>query len=243
MGLLTPPKNYSELLPKLNGTTFLTTLVFLIALRAFNVIPYVELNDALVPSFEEHKEEVFEWVLSFGAIPLMGAVAAFFLSRLLEMHNKVAKFLRIRFLWDKYFIARPLMRRSGLQVPLNKSNVNRLMIEFYYPRVKNIDPHYAELFWNYAFGFWILFEHAIIVFLTALILPLASLVSLVGGVGPTFWVWIYFLLIVLVAAIQLIFVTGPRSTKQAEQLAAADVHKFFSEMKAGSSCGTPSLMG
>lgn len=214
------PKNYNELLPKLNLATFITTLVFFILLRFYNLVPFIEFNKALIPPLKDHKEFIV-WILSFGAIPLIAALIALFFSSSFEMHNKVAKLLRVRFLWDKFFIAKPLAKKAAVDVQLTPCVVKKIMNELYYPEVKNIDQHYVELFWRYALWFWIFFEHAIVVFVAAVIL------SIVHTNAMVFLLWGYLAIVVLVAALQLVFVTAQKSTDQANQLSANVVDEFF----------------
>lgn len=214
------PKNYNELLPKLNLATFITTLVFFILLRFFNLVPLIEFNKILIPPLEEHKE-LIEWILSFGVIPVIAAFTALFFSSSFEMHNKVAKLLRVRFLWDKFFIAKPLAKKAAVEVQMTPCVVKKIMNELYYPEVKHIDQHYVELFWRYALWFWILFEHAIVAFVAAVIL------SIVHANAMVLVLWGYLACVVLVTALQLVFVTAQKSTDQANQLSANVVGKFF----------------
>jgi hypothetical protein len=220
MSLLDSPKNYNELLPRLNGATFLTTLALFIMLRIFNLVPYVQFNKALVPQLQKYKE-LIEWIVSSGVIPLIAAFVAFILSYVFEMHYKIAKLLLVRFFWDKYFIARPLAKRAKSEISLTSINVKRIMNELYYPKVKEIDQHYVQLFWRYALPFWILFEHALVVFATAIIL------SIVNRNASILGLWEYFVCIVIVTVLQLLLVTAPKSTDQADQLPTDTVNDFF----------------
>jgi len=216
------PKNYNELLPKLNKDTFLSTLAFFIVLRLLNLVPYIEFNKILIPQLKEYKEFI-EWLVSFGVMPLIAAFVALFFSYYFEMHNKISKILKIRFLWDKYFIVKPLTKKASSNVELTQSVVMKVMNELYYPEVKKIDQHYVQLFWRYALPFWILFEHAIIVFVTALVLTIMNRnISILQ-------LWGYFIFVVIVTTLQLILVTGQKSTDQADQLPSVTVIKFFND--------------
>jgi hypothetical protein len=214
------PKNYTELLPKLSRTTFVTTLIFFIVLRCLEIVPYMAISSELVPALEKNKE-LFEWVISFGVIPILAASIAFILSAFFEMHNKIAKLLGIRFLWDKYFIARPIAKRAGSNMTLNKRNVEKLMKDLFYPEIKNLDSHFVHLFWRYALHFWILFEHMLISFLTA------TALTIFHQTIDIIWLWVWFLSVLFITAIQLIFVTGQKSTDQANQIADSRVRAFF----------------
>lgn len=215
------PKNYNELLPKLNRSTFLTTFLFFILLRLFNIVPFVGIANNLIPPLKDYKE-LIQWLLSFGVIPLVAAFIALFLSNAFEIHNKVAKLLRIRYLWDKYFIVKPLTIRAKTEPKLTPSRVKQIMNELYYPQVKKIDQHYVELFWRYALPFWVIFEHAIIVFVTAVILTLTNF-----GNARVWLLWAYLLCVASIAALQLVFVTAQKSTDQANQISEAAVSDFF----------------
>lgn len=214
------PKNYNELLPKLNRATFFITFVFFILLRIFNFVPFVEFKKDLIPPLKDYKE-IIDWIFSFGVIPLIAAFMALFLSSFFEMHNKVTKLLGIRFFWDKYFIVKPLAKRANSEMELTTSTVKKIMNELYYPQVKNIDQHYVELFWRYALPFWILFEHVIVVLITAVVL------SIVHANAMVLFIWGYLVCVIIVTALQLIFVTGPKSTDQANQISVDVVCEYF----------------
>ncbi len=216
------PKNYIELLSKLNWCTFLTTLIFFIVLRYFNLIPHIKFDERLIPPIKDYKA-LFEWIVSFGVIPFFAAVFAWFLSKFFEIHNKIEKFSKVRFFWDKYFIAKPLAGKTRFQAPLTFITVKKIMNEFYYPNVRNIESHYVELFWNYALWFWVLFEHTAVVFVTAII------ISIIYWNNKVCFLWGYFAIISIFTAIQLIFVTGPKSTDQANQISEVDIQKFFDD--------------
>jgi hypothetical protein len=214
------PKNYNELLPKLNRITFISTFAFFIVLRMFNLVPLVAFGKDVIPPLKDYKEMI-EWILSFGIIPLVAALIALFFSTAFEIHNKVARLLKIRFFWDKYFIVKPLVAKAKVDMKITPSTVKHIMNELYYPQVKKIDQHYVELFWRYALPFWILFEHAIVVFITAVIL------SIVNANIRILFLWGYFLCITLLAALQLVFVTAEKSTDQANQIPMDTVNEFF----------------
>jgi hypothetical protein len=183
------------------------------------LVPYIELDRRLIPPIEKY-EKLIEWIMSFGIIPFGIAIIAYFFSRLFQMHNIIAKFIGLRSFWDKHFIIKPLVRKARSQVPLTSGNVKKIM-EFYYQKIKAIDPHYVKLFWNYAFCFWIMFEHTVVVFITLLILSIMNLnVTLL-------WVWGYFLVLTILTAIQLFLVTGKKSTDQANQIPDNVITDFF----------------
>ena len=220
MKLLSPPKTYVELIPKLSRSTFLSTLVFFVVLRSFDFIPYITIESNLIPPLKNYKD-IIEWALSFGILPFAAALTAWVLSAVFEMHNKIAKVLGIRYLWDKYFIVRHLAQKIASNMVLNKRNVKKVMNELFYPEVKNIDSHYIHLFWRYAFFFWVIFEHTVIVFITAIVL------SIYNYSFNIIWLWLWFLFLLTITTIQLVFVTGQKSKDEAEQIPIEKLREYF----------------
>ena len=216
------PKNYNELLPKLNRSTFFTTLIFFIMLRIFNFVPLIKISKDHIPPIDNYKE-IIEWILSFGVIPIIAAFIALFFSSCFEMHNKISKWLRIRFLWAKFFIVKPLSQKAGIEIELSSKNVTKIMIELYYPEVIKINQHYVELFWRYALLFWVLFEHAIVVFISV------SVLTVINRNSTILFLWGYFLIILIIDALQLIFVTAQKSTNQANQIPVDTVINYFNK--------------
>lgn len=204
----------------LNKATFFTTLAFFVGLRFFNFIPLIEIDKSLIPPLKEH-QELINWSLSFGIIPLLAACTGYFLSHSFEIHNKIARALLIRHLWDKYFIIRPMLIRSNSKLKLKDVDVGRAMNELYYPNVKNIDQHYVHLFWRYALPFWILFEHCFFVLITILGLlyfyPEQTYLPLIK----------YNLIILSLTMAQLLFVTAKKSKDQAKQIDIHSINNYF----------------
>lgn len=132
------------------------------------MIPKIEVDDALIPPIKDHRG-LTEWCLSFGAIPRVGAGLAWVLSTFFEVHNKLSKLFLVRFAWDKYFIVKPMLERAEVDDQLTRRPVKQIMAELYYPEVKNIDQHYVHVLWRYTLQFWILFEHFLVVTVTALV--------------------------------------------------------------------------
>jgi hypothetical protein len=214
------PENYNELLPKLNVFTFFTTLIFFLLLRYFKLIPNIEIDKTLIPPIEKSKA-IIEWLLSFGVIPIGAAFLALFFSSSFEMHNKISKKLKIRYFWEKKFIIQPLIARSGYKIHLTKDNIKKIMNDFYYQEVKKIDQHYVKLFWRYALPFWVLFEHTIIVFVVSVIMTIIKINFAV------LYLWIYFIILLILTALQLIFVTAQKSTDQVNQIPKREIAKYF----------------
>ncbi|WP_067588051.1 hypothetical protein [Endozoicomonas ascidiicola] len=212
--------NYNEMLGGLNKATFFTTLFFFVALRYFNFIPLIEVDKTLIPPLKEY-QEIIAWGLSFGVIPLIAALGAYFLSHSFEIHNKIAKTIFIRYLWDKYFIIKPMLERVSSEIKLKDVNIKKAMNELYYPNVKNIDQHYVHLFWRYALPFWILFEHSFFVVISILgllyIYPEHSYLSLIK----------YNLIIIFITVLQLLFVTVQKSKDQAKQINIDKINDYF----------------
>lgn len=212
--------NYNEMLGGLNKASFFTTFIFFVGLRFFNFIPLIEIDKSLIPPLEEH-QDLINWALSFGIIPLAAACLGYFLSHSFEIHNKLAKALYIRYLWDKLFIVKPMLQRASTKIILKNVNISRAMNELYYPNVKKIDQHYVHLFWRYALPFWILFEHCFFVFVTIIGLlcfyPEQSYLQLIK----------YNLVIFIITAMQLLFVTVQKSKDQAEQIDIDKINNYF----------------
>ena len=133
---------YNEMLGKLNKATFFSTLFFLIALRYLDFIPLIKVDQSLIPPLKDYKE-IIEWSISFGIVPLFGAIIAWFLSHTFEVHNLLSRVLFLRHVWDKYFIVRTMLNRSYSKRSLKELNISEAMNELYYPEVKNIDQHYV----------------------------------------------------------------------------------------------------
>jgi hypothetical protein len=151
---------------------------------------------------------------------MLSAIAAWILSRALEMHNNLAKLFQLRFLWNKHFIVTPLRDAAGSNVNLNRATVRKVMNEFYYKATRGIDQHYVEVFWHYALPFWIFFEHAIIVVISIWILWWLKAPHLIN-----LWLWLAF--VVVYGAIQFFTVTSRKSLDQVRQIPVPDVKAFF----------------
>lgn len=215
-----PPKSYTELISKLSVATFFTTFLFYGALFYSGYIPLVTINTDKINIPSEFSAWI-NWVLSFGVIPALAALLAFILSAFLELHNQAAKFLRIRYFWDKYFICIPLLNRAGLSEQLTQKRVKEIMYELYYPSLKDIDDHYTLVFWRYAHFFWILFEHTLVVLITFVFLVIKGSSN---SLTPIFW---YLVILILSLSLQLVLVTGRKSTDQAKQISQQSINNYF----------------
>jgi hypothetical protein len=214
------PSNYNEMLTKLNKATFYTTLIFMVAMRLFEYIPLVVVPDKLIPPITRGKD-IITWAMSFGVIPLISATFAYFLSHSFEIHNKVAKLCQIRYIWDRFYIVKPMAKIADSSVTLNKKLVNKVMHELYYPEVKKIDAHHVHLFWRYAQTFWVLFEHMLVV--VAFIITM----KFFGEVKPLAGIYYYLLIISALTLLQFAFVTAPKSTDQVRQISSGTICRFF----------------
>lgn len=63
---------------------------------------------------------------------------AYLISGALDLHNNAAKLLRVRYLWDKHLIIKPLSRRAGVNRKLNKDEAHNVMSNLYYPEVRKL---------------------------------------------------------------------------------------------------------
>lgn len=214
------PENYNQMLSKLGRWTFLTTLCFLIALRYFELVPKIEVDSSLVPPIKDH-QELIEWCLSFGAIPLFGAFIAWLCSSIFEVHNKLSKVILLRYLWDRFFIVKPMLKRTGISQKLNRSRVKEIMAGLYYPEVKNIDQHYVHVFWRYALQFWVIIEHLLVILITTIALWVANQSM------PHSGLFIYLGVVFLIAILHWSFVVTNKSKDQADQIPGPSIRSFF----------------
>jgi hypothetical protein len=214
------PENYNQMLSKLAKWTFFTTLFFLIALRYFELVPKIEVDSSLVPPIKDY-QELIEWSLSFGAIPLLGASIAWLLSSIFELHNKLSKLFLLRYLWDRFFIVVPMLKSTNISQRLSQSRVKEIMEGLYYPEVKKIDQHYVHIFWRYALQFWIIFEHFWVVLVTTIAL------GVINSSMPDRGLFIYLGVVFLVAAVHWLSVVTNKSKDQAYQISGTAIRFFF----------------
>ena len=213
------PQNYNELLSELGKRTAFTTLVFLIALRYFEVIPKITMDSALIPPIKDHQELV-NWVISFGVIPIAGAAFAWLLSSVFEVHNQLSKFIQLRYLWDKAYIAVPLLKKAGKQQVLDRKEVRNILYDFYYKEVKEIDQHYVLVFWRYALHFWVLFEHL-------LVSIIATMVVWISSRQCPYELLIYTGAVFAVSAIHWRYVTVKKTLDQVAQIPEEKIRSYF----------------
>lgn len=212
-------ENYDQMLSKLGKHTFFTTLIFLIFLRFLNIIPKIEINNELVPPIKDYKELV-EWFLSFGALPFLGAGIAWLLSSFFGMHNIASEVMGLKYIWNKYFIIRPMITRADLEEKLSRKRVKEIMVGLYYPEVKKIDQHYVHIFWRYALRFWTLFEHFLVVLGTTLV------ISFFNETLPLL-LFLYLGIIFFITTTHWLFVVKNKSTDQANQIPVNNIKLFM----------------
>lgn len=214
------PENYNQMLSNLGWSTLFTTFLFLVYLKFVDIIPKIEINHDLVPTIQGYNE-LIEWCLSFGAIPIVGAGIAWLLSSYFEVHNKLSKLILLRYIWDKYFIILPMLKRVGLEENLSRKRVKEIMEGLYYPEVKKIDQHYVHVFWRYALFFWILFEHFWVVLMTTLLIYFFynSLFKLL--------LIKYLVFVFTLATVNWLFVVSGKSKNQADQIPEEAIILFF----------------
>lgn len=206
-----PLQNYNELLSRLGKATGGTTLVFLVALSYNGVIPQIPVPEELVPPVKG-LEDIISWALKFGALPIVGAAIAWFLSASFEVHNSISKTIGLRHVWEKYFIVQPMLRRVGSDEKPSRERTKDLMVYLFYPEVKKIDQHYVQTFWRYAFYFWVMFEHFWVVLITIL------LIGFIGWETPNSSLFIYLGVVFITSALQWFFVVVKKSKAQAGQI-------------------------
>ena len=220
--MFAPPKTYNEMLRRLHWSTAILTFIYTAVLTLFGYFPELHpAKDMVPPIAVAGNRELLPWALAaFGVIPVVSAIAAYVVSRFFEVHNLLAKAIQLRFVWDKYNIVKPLRDRAGSDMPLDRSNVKRVMNEFYYSAVKKIDQHYVELFWRYALPFWALFEHLLVVAVSLLILALlkAPHISWIAG---------YLFLVLAVSILHYFFIVTKKTQDQVAQIPTDDIKSYF----------------
>jgi hypothetical protein len=136
------------------------------------------------------------------------------------MHNILSKLIGLRYFWDRFYIVGPLRERVDSHVPLNRVLVRRVMAEFYYKQLKDIDPHFVELFWRYAMQFWMIFEHAFVVAASIVILLFLRPRNLEGPL------W-YLAIVAALTTAQFFLVTVKKTRDEVRQISTQDVAAYF----------------
>lgn len=202
---------YSEMLKKLSICTAIVTFIFLSVLVKLDHLPLIDLKEGAIPSFEIGGIPS-ELIISFGTIPLLGAVFAWIVSKIFEVYNKVSILFGLRDYWERSYIIKPMLQKVDLDCRLDNDDVKCFMKKLYYPEVNKIDQHYVKVFWNYALYFWILFEHSLAVLVTNVVIVIFfndrySLLLLV-----------YAVLVVFLTFVQWRFVVVGKSKAQALEI-------------------------
>ncbi|HDT1288650.1 hypothetical protein [Enterobacter asburiae] len=224
-----PPKSYTEMLPKLHKATFFTTLFFCLILVINGYLPVIRLNAEHVPPIKDY-EETIKWILTFGVLPIALSLISAIISGALDLHNNVAKFLKIRYLWEELLIIRPLARVAGVNRKLSDEESYNVMSNFYYPEVKElVDKHYVELFWNKVFYFWILFEHAIVAVVIVFLITISKAFDLFSITGRLSYLWFWVLIVVIFSFIVFFVSVKPRTESQVRKISHDKIHDFFNK--------------
>jgi hypothetical protein len=221
--MLTSPKSYNEMLPKLNLVTAVSTFAYTFVIAALGYVPRLEMNRGLIPPLEQSSANLINWALSFGIIPLASALVAYIFSSSFEMHNIVSKLIGLRYLWDRIYIVGPLKKIAGSDTHLNRGKVRRIMSEFFYKELKTVDSHFVEIFWRYALNFWIIFEHAVIVGVSLAILEFFK----VPGLRSLLWYWAA---VIAFAAAQFLLVVVRKTGDEIKQIPAERVVAYFKSL-------------
>jgi hypothetical protein len=191
-------------------------------LTILDYIPRIKVPKEHLPPFGDN-QQLADWLMSFGFVPVAAALLSLVLSRAFEMHNILSKLLQLRYAWDRFYVVKPLAFRAGSGVTITRSVVRRVMNELYYPETRNLDPHYVQIFWRYALVFWILFEHAIIVSV--------ALISLYFiGRHDLHRLTVYLGCVIAACAIQFFAVTSRKSRDQADQIPIDKVRGYFNTL-------------
>lgn len=222
-----PPKNYNEMLTKLHKSTFVTSFLFYLLLVIKGYLPIVSVSAEHVPPIKDY-EETIKWVLTFGVLPIGLALLWAILSGALDLHNNIAKIIKIRYLWDEFLIIRPLKEIAGVSRKLTKEESYTVMSKLYYSEVRSLaDKHYIELFWNKVFYFWVLFEHAIVVFFTAMVISLLKKGGFFPVTGSLSYLWLWVSIVVIFSIIVFVVSVKPRTESQVRQISHQKIKDFF----------------
>ncbi|MEQ5399411.1 hypothetical protein AB7281_04190 [Providencia rettgeri] len=225
--MLEPPKSYNELLPMLHKATFITTLIFYLSLVIFGYIPLVGINAKYIPPIKDY-EEIIKWVLTFGVLPVAFSIFWSVISGALDLHNNIAKIIKVRYVWDNQYIIKPLAKIAGVTRKLNKDESYNVLSKLYYPEVKEIkDKHYVELFWNKVYYFWVFFEHTVIAFITASIISISKFFCLFVITGSLLYLWVWILFLIMFNFLIFIASVKPRTESQVRQIPENKVKDFF----------------
>ncbi|WP_129232639.1 hypothetical protein [Cronobacter condimenti] len=227
--MLEPPKSYNEMLPMLHKATFITTFIFYLSLVIYGYIPLVGINAKYIPPIKDY-DEFIKWILTFGILPISFSIFWTVMSGALDLHNNVAKIIGLRKFWDNHLIIKPLAIIAGVTRKLSDDESYKVMSKLYYPEVKELkDKHYVELFWNKVYYFWVFFEHAVIAFITVVIITVCKLTNIFAVTGSLskLWLWILFLFafnfLIFIACVK------PRTESQVRQIPDKKIKDFFSD--------------
>lgn len=212
---------YRQMLSRLNVATGIATFLYTAALTYLGMLPYISFARPFSPPSDiPGTKGLVTWAAAFGVIPIMSALGAFLLSRFFEIHNLASKALQIRFIWDKYYIVKPLRDRAQSDISLDRKTVRKVMNEFYYNAVKAIDPHYVQMFWWYALPFWVIFEHVLVVAISIVVLVVIGAPHILLLLG-------YLFSLMIAGALHFHFIAAKKSRDEVREIPAGAVDGYF----------------
>jgi hypothetical protein len=212
---------YRQMLSRLNVATGIGTFLYMAGLTYLGILPHISIARPFSPPADVVETKgLVTWAAAFGVIPITCAFGAFVLSRVFEAHNLVSKVLQIRFIWDKYYIVKPLRDRAQSDISLDRATVRKVMNEFYYKAVKAIDPHYVQMFWWYALPFWVIFEQVLVVAISILVLALIRAPHILPLLG-------YLFSLMIAGALHFHFIAAKKSLDEVREIPAGAVEGYF----------------
>lgn len=227
--MLQPPKSYNEMLPMLHRATFVSTLMYYFSLIVYGYVPLVGINAKYIPPIKEY-DDFIKWVLTFGILPVALAFIWAVISGALDLHNNIAKFFRIRWAWDEFYIVRPLARQAQITRTLVRKERDLVLSKLFYPQVNEIkDKHYVELFWNKAYYFWVFFEHTVIAIITSAVISLSKYYGAFTVTGSLRYLWYWVLFLVLFDFLIFFASVKPRTESQVRQIPVDKINDFFND--------------
>lgn len=217
------------MLPKLHRATFISTFLFYVVLVAYEYIPLISLPEKYIPPVKDYADTL-KWGLSFGVLPLVVASISYILSSAFDLHNNVAKFIKLRSLWDKYLIIKPLCKIAGFNRDLNEEESHMVMSKLYYPEVKEIkDKHYIELFWNKVYNFWIFFEFSTIVVISTILITVSKFSHFFLVSGNLLKLWLFVSVSIFLTFLIFIVSVRQRTESQVNQIPEEKIIDFFNK--------------
>lgn len=217
--IFTTIKDYDSMLTRLNWTTLIISSIYSIILESYGFLPFKPLSEKIITPIP-----IINWFISFGYWPCILIVIMWLLS-VVEFHNKISKIIGLRYIWDKYYIVKPMYSISGMEAQfkfLKRSQVENIMNCFFYKEVKTIEEHYKIIFWRYAVWSWVFFEHTFLIIIS-LILTVFLFHTFKFSL-----LW-YFIFVVILTNCHIFFVAASKSTDEVKAIDEDRIKAFLLE--------------